>query len=382
MKAFLKKSLLTAIILFTSFSMTFADGWKLKSTTVYGNGGYWQDNQKTRIDCAYKKGVFQYERKVTVDKNMYVYSAKAEFAEPKQVYGPGEDIAVRIAFTQSGDKQSFAPYARVTVMNQNPQWKKGNGPSNKIPASGNVDGQATDAGGRNAVMPPETVTLMAQAPSSGSQMAIVYSCNGMDVVYLYNWDGKVTPQPTAPTELASTATEETNDYFAETEENIVEESESASQETDFEPAEVESETGEDTYSESYESYESDGTVEESVESVEENDYNDEETDTEKEGFFSSLKNGSFFENLGPYVKYIIVGVVALLLIVLILFVFKKKDKTPKASSQTPPVEARPTPVPPVVEQPAPQNRAPVCPKCGAPIQADDIFCQECGQKLK
>lgn len=367
MKAILKQSLLTAIILFTSFSMAFADGWKLKSTTVYGNGGYWLDNQKTRIDCNFKKGVFQYERKVTVGKNMSVYSTKAEFAEPQQVYGPGEDIAVRIAFTEKGDKQGFAPYARVTVMNQNPQWKKGKGPSNQIPASGNVEGQATDAGGRNTVTPPETVTLMAQAPSNGSQMAIVYSCNGMDVVYLYDWDGTATPQPTAPAEPSYT--EETNNSFAETEEpeeNIIEESENTPQETEFEHEETEFEPEETEFEPEPTEYEPEPT-----------EYEPTETEFEEE-------EGSYFESSSiwdSYSKYIIVGAIALTLIVIILLVFRKKDNTPKASPQTSHVEARPTPVPPVVEQPAPQNMAPVCPKCGAPIQGGENFCQECGQKL-
>ena len=65
MKTNLKKSLLTALMLCCALQVAWADGWKLTGTKVNGAGGRWENNQKTRIDCSYKKGVFNYERKVT-----------------------------------------------------------------------------------------------------------------------------------------------------------------------------------------------------------------------------------------------------------------------------------------------------------------------------
>ena len=284
MKQHLRKCLLTTLVISSICTMSWADGWKLKSTTVYGAGGYWEDGQKTRIDCSYKKGVFQYERKVTEGMDMTLYNTTAVFSEPQKVYAAGEDINVRIEFSEAGERLGYAPYARVTVMPQRPNWTKGKGASNKIAATGMVDGQATDAGGRNSVAPPETVTLMAQACTGGSPMAIVYSCNGMDVVYGYDWDGEVVSTPSAPME--TTSWEEPDETVDET----------ISQET--ETTEVLPE-----------------------ESFDEDEDTFEETDT-----FDSEDSG-VLDKKQPYVKYIVVGGVALLLIALILIVFrKKKDK--------------------------------------------------------
>ena len=337
----LRKIMLTVILVCSVVTAAWADGWKLRGTTVYGAGGYWENGQKIRVDCSYKKGQFQYERKDSSGTKMNVYSTKAVFSEPEQTYAPGANISVNIAFTQKGESQGYTPYARVTVMPQNPNWSKGKGASNKVPASGAVNGQATDASGHFTVAPEETTTLTAKAPSNGSQMAIVYSCNGMDVVYLYDWDGAVVfdNEETALVEEVTTIGEE----FIGEEEALVEEETPMVEETPWEEEVI--------------------VEEEPVAQAENNGelYEEEENANEED----LMDYGDDYSNM--VVKLIVVGVVALLLIVLIIFVFKKKDKNDNGGSTI------------GNEMVAEQGK--VCPNCGAPMVEGDVFCQNCGKQL-
>jgi hypothetical protein len=357
MQKTLYKIILTVILACSVVTAAWADGWKLSGTTVYGAGGYWENGQKTRVDCSYKKGQFQYERKVSSGAKMSVYSTKAVFSEPEQSYAPGASISINIAFTQKGEKQGYAPYARVTVMPQNPNWAKGKGASNKIPASGTVDGQATDASGRSTVTPSETTTLTAKVPSSGSQMAIVYSCNGMDVMYLYDWDGAVVAQEKAAEQEAPT----TDEQLDKAETTVAEELTTTEEEvTTVEEATAEEETP---------------MVEETAQEEEVIAEEEPVAEAQNNGEISEEEENAYEEDIMDYgddysnmvVKLIVVGVVALLLIVLIIFVFKKKDKNDNGGSTI------------GNEMVAEQGR--VCPNCGAPMVEGDAFCQNCGKQL-
>lgn len=164
-----------------------AGDWQLVKTETYGAGGSWENGQKVRIDRSYRNGNFSYERKVSSGNALMVFTSKGKFSVPLKTYVPGETITLDVSVSASGDAGA-APaytYGRVTIVPGAPNWSK----AKLTPGTGAVDGQMTSTNG-DAVASPASgqtkkLTLSGKTPSQGTEMSIVLSCNGVDVVYKY-----------------------------------------------------------------------------------------------------------------------------------------------------------------------------------------------------
>jgi hypothetical protein len=206
------KLLAWALCLALSLPSLAAEGnpWKLLETTAYGTGGSWENGQTVRIDRSFKSGTFSYERKVTAGQSLSVFSSKGVFSALKAEYAPGETVSVTVSVSASGSEQA-APeqvYGRVTLLPGDPGWTRANWASQKIAAAGTVAGQLTNSGGSFLVTPGgfDELTLSGTIPTSGNRMAIVFSCNGMDVLHLYGREGAA--QETAAAEAPARKVED------------------------------------------------------------------------------------------------------------------------------------------------------------------------------
>lgn len=204
----IKKLLLIvwAGILATSFTAT-AQNWQLQDTKTYGAGGAWENGQKVRIERSYRSGTFTFERKVSEGSSLIVFSSKGVFSALKKEYAPGEAFTVEVSVSAKGSAAA-APaltYGRVTLIPDAPEWNK----SRIIKGSATVDGQLAAANG-SAIARPSTgetvkLSLSGSIPTEGSQVAIIFSCNGMDVVHTYTRD-VMSPAP-APVQEETPAEE-------------------------------------------------------------------------------------------------------------------------------------------------------------------------------
>lgn len=169
------------------------NNWKLLETTTFGSGGFWENGQTVRIDRSFKAGTFSYERKVTAGQSLAVFSSKGVFSSLKSEYAPGETATISVSVSASGDLSAApdAVYGRVTLLQGDPGWTRANWASQKISPSASVNGQFTGTGGSFVVSPAgyDELSLSGTIPASGNRMAIVFSCNGMDVLHLYGREG-------------------------------------------------------------------------------------------------------------------------------------------------------------------------------------------------
>lgn len=200
----IKKLLLIvwAGILAASFTAT-AQNWQLQDTKTYGAGGAWENGQKVRIERSYRSGTFSFERKVSEGSSLVVFSSKGVFSALKKEYAPGEALTVEVSVSAKGSAAA-APaltYGRVTLIPDAPEWNK----SRIIKGSATVDGQLAAANGSAVASPAtgETVKLQLSGtmPATGARVAVIFSCNGMDVVQVYTRDASMdTPAMEEPSE--------------------------------------------------------------------------------------------------------------------------------------------------------------------------------------
>lgn len=211
------KKLYSLLIALMLMSAAHADNWHLIGTTPFGAGGFWENQQKVRMERSFRDNVFQYERKVSEGRSLLVFSSKCSITGLQQEYAPGEQIALQVELSRDG-KPAAAPevvYARVTVLPVDPGWTEASWLKSAIDPFTDMEGQLTDENGNFLVQADGTpVMLTGILPSKGNRMAIVYSCNGMDVVHLYGREedeAPVTITEAAPApETADTATDETD----------------------------------------------------------------------------------------------------------------------------------------------------------------------------
>ena len=228
-KTMIKKLLLIVWAGILAGSLTVqAQKWTLSDTKTYGAGGAWENGQKVRIDRSYRAGTFSFERKVSEDNGILIYTSKGVFSALKKEYAPGEAFTVDISVSGKGSAAA-APaltYGRVTLVPDAPEWSK----ARIIKGSATMDGQLTASNGSAVASPAtgETVKLQlgGTMPATGNQVAVIFSCNGMDVVHVYTREGAAPVAVEEPVEVEEPVTvEEPAEDVAEEEEPVQKEAE-------------------------------------------------------------------------------------------------------------------------------------------------------------
>ena len=180
-----------------------AGDWQLVKTETKGAGGSWENGQKVRIDRSYRNGNFSYERKVSSGNALMVFTSKGKFAEPEKSYAPGESFTLGVSVSTSGDAGAEPAniYGRVTLVSEAGEQPltSARGETESRPARGET----------------RTLAVSGETPTQGSEMSIVLSCNGMDVVFKYQREtsGEEVVEDVAPEEPAveETPAEEISD---------------------------------------------------------------------------------------------------------------------------------------------------------------------------